>query len=200
MTDQLSIGIVGAGSFALFAAKAFLKVEGVRIKAITDIDEAAGDLFAQTTYSKYYGDYQQLLADPDIDLIYIGSPPFLHAAQSLQALKAGKHVICEKPAALITSEAEEIAHYAVEHNLLYTVNLMQRYNPLYEIVRQIIEEKWLGDFVHGFFENYASDEKLILEHWFWNKEMSGGIFIEHGHLKLRWHLQDCQKQVQPSCS
>jgi hypothetical protein len=57
---------------------------------------------------------------------------------------------------------------------------MQRYNPLYEIVKTIIDEKWLGDFIHGFFENYASDEKLVPQHWFWDEEKSGGIFIEHG--------------------
>lgn len=180
MSHQLSIGIIGAGSFALFAANAFLKVKGIRIHAVTDIDHTAAVSFARATHSQFYPDYRQLLADTEIDLIYIGSPPFLHAGQSMAALQAGKHVICEKPAALHTSEAEDLAQYANNHNLLYTVNLMQRYNPLYDIVSQIIQEKWLGDFVHGFFENYASDEKLVPDHWFWDKEKSGGIFIEHG--------------------
>jgi predicted dehydrogenase len=94
-------------------------------------------------------------------------------------LQSGKHVICEKPAALKASEAEELSALAKSKDLLYVVNLMQRYNPLYVTVRQIIDEKWLGDFVHGFFENYASDEKLVEEHWFWDRQKSGGIFIEH---------------------
>jgi predicted dehydrogenase len=63
--------------------------------------------------------------------------------------------------------------------LLYIVNLMQRYNPLFAIVRDIVKEKLLGDFLHGFFENYASDENLGPDHWFWDEEKSGGIFIEH---------------------
>lgn len=180
LNHQLTIGIVGAGGFALFAAKAFLQVEGITIKAINDIDEFAALQFASEVDALYYQDYDQLLADEEINLIYIATPPYLHAIQSRLALHAGKHVICEKPAAIKTSDAEELAAYAQKNNLLYTVNLMQRYNPLYAVVKNIIQEKWLGDFVHGFFENYASDEKLIPAHWFWDEEKSGGIFIEHG--------------------
>ncbi len=180
MNNKLNIGIVGAGGFAAFAAKAFLKIPGVRVIAITDVNLLAAEQLASELEAKIYNNYSLLLADTNINLIYIATPPYLHYAQSKQALEAGKHVICEKPAALRTSEAEELAAYARAHQLLYVVNLMQRYNPLYAVVQTIIAEKWLGDFVHGFFENYASDEKLVPEHWFWNLEKSGGIFIEHG--------------------
>jgi predicted dehydrogenase len=180
LDKQLTIGIIGAGGFAAFAAKAFLKVAGVRIKAITDVNQTFATQLAEDVNALVYADAESMLQDKAIDLIYIATPPYLHYAQSKLALQTGKHVICEKPAALKTSEAEELALFAQENNLLYTVNLMQRYNPLYTAVQTIIEEKWLGDFVHGFFENYASDEKLIPEHWFWDVEKSGGIFIEHG--------------------
>lgn len=80
------------------------------------------------------------------------------------ALLAGKHVICEKPAALKTTEAEELTSLAMSKQLLYVVKLMQRYNPLYTVVESIVKEKVLGDFLHGFFENYASDENLNPDH------------------------------------
>lgn len=180
MQNELNIGIVGAGGFAAFAAKAFLKIPGIRIIAVTDVQAAVATQLANELEAKVYTDYNALLENSDIQLVYIATPPYLHYAQSKQALEAGKHVICEKPAALKTSEAEELAAYARAHQLLYVVNLMQRYNPLYAVVQTIIQERWLGDFVHGFFENYASDEKLLPEHWFWDLEKSGGIFIEHG--------------------
>ena len=180
MVQQLSIGILGAGGFAAFAAKAFLKVDGIRIHAVCDVDTTSATVLAGEVGAIVYPEYEHMLQDAAIDLIYIATPPYLHYSQSKLALHAGKHVVCEKPAALKTSEAEELAAYAQSKNLLYTVNLMQRYNPLYAVVKAIIDEKWLGDFVHGFFENYASDEKLIPEHWFWEEEKSGGIFIEHG--------------------
>ncbi|HZV70783.1 MAG TPA: Gfo/Idh/MocA family oxidoreductase [Saprospiraceae bacterium] len=180
LSNHLKIGIVGAGEFADFAAKAFQKIDGVSITGVTDINPAAAQKMAGELNAKAYQDYPSLLEDRDVDLVYIATPPSLHFKQSEMALHAGRHVICEKPAALRTVDAESLADYAKKNNLLYAVNLMQRYNPLYEIVKVIIDEKWLGDFVHGFFENYASDEKLVPEHWFWDEEKSGGIFIEHG--------------------
>jgi predicted dehydrogenase len=177
---NLNIGIVGAGGFAQFAATAFLKVTGIKIVAVMDINEALARQMAAAFGAAVYVDYKMILKDKNIDLVYIATPPFLHYEQSKVALMAGKHVICEKPAALQVTEAEELRILATSRQLLYVVNLMQRYNPLYAIVKRIVNEKLLGNFLHGFFENYASDEKLGPDHWFWDVFKSGGIFIEHG--------------------
>jgi len=180
LENKLNIGVVGAGSFSAFAVHAFLKIEGVQIIAATDINKQNAMQFAKTFNAIVSDDISSLLQNEQIDLIYIATPPFLHYRQSKMALLAGKHVICEKPAALKTREAEELAFLAASNELLYVVNLMQRYNPMYEIVSKIINRKVLGNFLHGFFENYASDENLKAEHWFWDETKSGGIFIEHG--------------------
>jgi predicted dehydrogenase len=177
---ELKIGIVGAGGFAAFASHTFLKVPGVKIVAIVDINEDACKKMAEVFSAVYYTDYTLFLNDNNVDLVYIATPPYLHYSQSKTALLAGKHVICEKPAAMHTSEAEELVALARGLKLLYVVDLMQRYNPLTIAVKNLIEEKILGEFTHGFFENYASDEKLKPDHWFWDEAKSGGIFIEHG--------------------
>ena len=57
---------------------------------------------------------------------------------------------------------------------------MQRYNPVYDAVDRLIQSGTLGELLHGSFENYASDENLPPEHWFWDRSKSGGIFVEHG--------------------
>ncbi len=176
----LNIGIVGAGAFANFAIQSFLQIEGVKIVGVTDINELAAIKMADENKAIFYTGLSTLLESENIDLVYIATPPYLHYEQSKAALRAGKHVICEKPAALNSKEAEELVALAASKNLLYVVNLMQRYNPLYSIVNTIIKEKFLGDFLHGFFENYASDENLDKDHWFWDETKSGGIFIEHG--------------------
>lgn len=177
--SELTIGIVGAGAFAAFASKAFLQVPGIRVVAVADTNLTSARQLAGTLSAKVYSDYESLLRDTSISLVYVSTPPYFHYSQSKAALLAGKHVICEKPAALKTAEAEELASLAGSKQLLYVVNLMQRYNPLFSIVRDIVEEKILGKFLHGFFENYASDENLGPDHWFWDEEKSGGIFIEH---------------------
>ena len=125
-------------------------------------------------------DVERLLALPTVDIIYISTPPFLHYDQAKQALTAGKHVICEKPLALTVEQADELVAIARRQDRLLVANLMQRYNPLFGMVGQLIEKRLLGELLHGYFENYASDENLPAEHWFWDPEKSGGIFIEHG--------------------
>ena len=177
---NLNIGIIGAGNFAAFAAEAFLKSPAIKLVAVTDINRNVASKMGIQYGLKVYNEPEDLLANNEIDLVYIATPPFLHYAQSKMALLAGKHVICEKPAALKASEAEELATLAQSLRLLYVVNLMQRYNSLYEKINKIVHEKILGKFLHGFFENYASDENLGEDHWFWNESKSGGIFIEHG--------------------
>ena len=181
MSNQIRFAVIGAGGFARFAVAQFVKRKAAHLVGIYDSNpEAAGALQSEHSGAKVYGSLEELLGAQEIDLVYIGSPPFLHFEQSLAALKAGKHVICEKPAALEIEHAEQLRQYAADHGLLFVVNLMQRYNPLYAAVKDLIDEKLLGDFVHGFFENYASDEFLSGGHWFWDDARSGGIFIEHG--------------------
>ena len=177
---ELNIGIVGAGGFAAFSAKAFLKIPGIKIIAVADINQSNAEKLAKELGADSYSDFEIFLANNHINLVYIATPPFLHYEQSKKALLAGKHVICEKPAALKTGEAEELSSLARSLNRLYVVNLMQRYNPLFAMVKTIIEEKMLGNFLHGFFENYASDGSLNAKHWLWDETISGGLFIEHG--------------------
>ncbi|OHB79708.1 MAG: dehydrogenase, partial [Planctomycetes bacterium RBG_16_64_10] len=117
---------------------------------------------------------------PDVDLVYIATPPFLHHRQAMLALAAGKHVLCEKPLALDTDQADEMIALALRHDRLLVANLMQRYNPLFDAVRGLIESGTLGAVLHGSFENYAADEGLPADHWFWDRTKSGGIFVEHG--------------------
>ncbi len=177
---NLNVGLIGAGGFARFAIKAFSKVPGIRTVAVMDVNKESARQMGDEFGLEVFDEFEDLLKSEKTDLIYIATPPFLHYVQAKKALMAGKHVICEKPAALKTREAEELVATARARNLLYVVNLMQRYNPLFEVVKIIIQEDLLGDFLHGYFENYASDENLHPGHWFWEKTKSGGIFIEHG--------------------
>ena len=116
----------------------------------------------------------------DVDVVYIATPPFLHHAQAMAALEAGKHVIVEKPLAMTVAQADELIAAARRRDRLLVANLMQRYNPLFDAVRRLVEARVLGEVLHGSFENYASDENLPAEHWFWDRAKSGGIFVEHG--------------------
>ncbi len=177
---SLGIGAIGAGGFGLFALQQFLQIPGVHLVGIAGTHRDAALAMTRRFGVPDPVETDALLAHPDVDLVYIATPPFLHYPQALAALQAGKHVICEKPLALAVEEADALVALAREKDLLCIANLMQRYNPLFEAVRRVVESRVLGECLHGFFENYASDEGLRPEHWFWDRTVSGGIFIEHG--------------------
>jgi predicted dehydrogenase len=119
LNRKLSIGIIGAGSFAAFAAEAFSKVEGVEISAVSDINTNAGTSLARLFNARFHKNYLHLLNNQGVDLVYIATPPFLHFKISRQALLAGKHVISEKPAALKATQAEELRALGKQRKLLY---------------------------------------------------------------------------------
>ena len=179
-TETLRIGAIGAGGFGLFALQQFLQLPGTQLVAIAGTHREAALAMARRFGVADVQQVEPLLAMPEIDLVYIATPPFLHFPQARAALLAGKHVICEKPLSLTVPEADELVALAQERGLLCVTNLMQRYNPLFEAVRQLVESRVLGECLHGWFENYAGDEGLGADHWFWDPAKSGGIFIEHG--------------------
>jgi predicted dehydrogenase len=178
--DQLGVGVIGCGGFGLFALQQFVQVPGVHLAGMAGTARPAALAAAQRYGLEDVVDIDRLLDLPAVELVYISTPPFLHYEQSKRALESGKHVICEKPLALSVEQADELIAIARRNDRLLVANLMQRYNPLFDTVAQVFQRRPLGEFLHGYFENYASDENLRPEHWFWDREKSGGIFIEHG--------------------
>ena len=177
---EIGIGVIGMGGFGLFAVQQFLQVPHTKLVAIAGSKREEAIAVAKRFGAEQLGSLEELVNHPDVDLIYIATPPFLHYEQSMLALNAGKHVICEKPLAMNAEQGAEMLALAKEKGLLMVTNLMQRYNPMFARVKHLIDKNLLGEFLHGYFENYAGDEGLSPEHWFWDREKSGGIFIEHG--------------------
>ncbi len=174
------LGIIGCGGFGLFALQHFVQVEGIRLVAMAGTHRPQAIACARRFGIPDPIEVEALVAHPEIDIVYIATPPFLHYPQAKLALEAGKHVIVEKPLATRLEHAEELIALARKQNRLLITNLMQRYNPLYDTIQRLIAEKPLGELLHAYFENYATDEGLPPDHWFWDREKSGGIFIEHG--------------------
>jgi predicted dehydrogenase len=177
---ELGLGVIGMGGFGLFAVQQFVQLPGVRLVAIAGSKREEAIRTAQRFGADQLGSLDELVNHPGVDIVYIATPPFMHYEQSMLALNAGKHVICEKPLAMNPEEGAEMLALAKEKGLLMVTNLMQRYNPMFARIRHLVDKNLLGDFLHGYFENYAGDEGLSPEHWFWDRPKSGGIFIEHG--------------------
>jgi predicted dehydrogenase len=106
---EVKIGIIGAKFAGDFHAQSWAGVPEAKIYAIADIDDKAREQFATVhNVTKTYGDYKTLLQDPEIDLVDICLPNFLHAEVTIAAMEAGKDVICEKPFATTLEDGERI--------------------------------------------------------------------------------------------
>jgi len=178
-TATLRVGLVGCGAFARFSMARYRKLPGVTIAAVADIDPAAARRAAGELGTEARSPDAVLVA-PDLDLVYIATPPALHFRQARAALDAGRHVLVEKPLATTVADAEALATLATRRGRVCVANLVERYNPLADAVAAVIRSRLLGDLVHGLFVNEAADEGLAPGHWFWDRDVSGGIFVEHG--------------------
>jgi predicted dehydrogenase len=151
----------------------------VTIAAVADIDATAAARAAHELGAEAHAP-DAVLAAPELDLVYIATPPAMHFRQAKQALETGKHVLVEKPLATTVADARELDSLSTRQGRVCVANLVERYNPLADCVKRVIEGGLLGDLLHGLFINEAADEGLAPTHWFWNRETSGGIFVEHG--------------------
>ncbi len=178
-TETLRVGLVGCGAFARFSLAQYRQLPGVSIAAVADIDATAAARAAHELGAEAHTP-DAVLSAADLDLVYIATPPALHFRQAKQALETGKHVLVEKPLATTVADARELDSLSTRQGRVCVANLVERYNPLADCVKRVIEGGLLGDLLHGLFVNEAADEGLAPSHWFWNRETSGGIFVEHG--------------------
>lgn len=179
--DPLRIGLIGYRGFGAFCAEAFHQTGQGRVVAFAGRDaQAMAAAARQHGVPHTYTDWRALIADPEVEIVHVVTPPDQHAAMAVAALEAGKHVLIEKPLAVSNDEARAILDAAEKAGRVAGINYVMRYDPLYQTVARIAREGWLGDLTHVGFENYASDEGLSDTHWFWDRAQSGGIFVEHG--------------------
>ena len=180
-TEPVRIGLIGYRGFGAFCTEAFHQTAMGRVVAFAGRDaRAMAETAERCGVPKTYTEWRGLVADPAVELVHIVTPPDRHAEMAIAALEAGKHVLVEKPLAVSEEEARAILEAADTAGRVAGINYVMRYDPLYQTVAQIAREGWLGRLTHVGFENYASDEGLGDDHWFWNKAQSGGIFVEHG--------------------
>ena len=111
-----------------------------------------------------YGSYEELLADPDIDAVYIPLPNHLHVPWSIKALEAGKHVLCEKPIALNAAGAQELLDAAQKRPGLKVMEaFMYRHHPQWQRARRLVAEAEIGELrtIQSFFSYYGVDPQNI---------------------------------------
>lgn len=125
---------------------AMQRSEHCRIEAIASRDLArAKAVAADLGIAKAYGSYAELLADPEIDAVYISLPNHLHVALSIEAMACGKHVLCEKPIALTAEEATTLIEARDRAGVLIQEAFMVRRHPQWRRAREMVREGKIGD-------------------------------------------------------
>lgn len=118
------------------------------VSAIASRNAGTAELVAaELGIDRAYGSYEELLADPDIDAVYIPLPNHLHAEWTIAAARAGKHVLCEKPIALTSAEAETMVSAADEAGVIVREAFMYRFHPTWEAAKRLIVEGGIGEVV-----------------------------------------------------
>jgi len=176
----LGLGLIGCGAFGEFCMAALAAMDGVRPAGAADVvPEAAarfGERFDIPTFTTAAG----LLARQDVNIVHIATPPSSHRELAVAAARAGKHVLCEKPLATNIADGEAILEAAREAGTIAPVDFVLRYNAVTDAVKAVIDSGVLGSVLSARLTNCAADSNLPAGHWFWKREVSGGIFVEHG--------------------
>jgi predicted dehydrogenase len=184
--ERLGVALVGCGRFGDFCLSAAGGLPQLLPLGVTDTDRARALATAGRHGITAYPDYAALLGDDRVDVVIIATPPADHAPMALAAITAGKHVFCEKPLATSLPEATAVVQAAHAYRVRLSVDYVLRWNPLYRLLDRVqalsgpTGAPVLGRLRHFAFHNLARDDHLPPDHWFWDPETSGGIFVEHG--------------------
>ena len=165
MEKKLRMGVIGTGTFSLYHLDAITNNKNAELVAVADKDperlaQKAEQFGVETTYL----DYNELLARDDIDAVTLPLPDQVHAEIAIAALKAGKHVLCEKPMALDLDECKEMVKVARETGKQLMVGQVGRYTPAFVKAKQLLDAGVIGDlflveseYAHDYAKKFGTD-------------------------------------------
>lgn len=151
--------------------------------------DAAEKAATQLNIAKAYGSYEGLLADPEIDAVYIPLPNHLHVEWSIKAMQAGKHVLCEKPIGLSSAEAQNLLNVTKDYpNIKVMEAFMYRFHPQWIKAKSLVSEGRIGELktIHSFFSYYNTDPNNIRN----KSDIGGGGLMDIGcyNISLSRHI------------
>jgi len=172
-------GILGPGGIAKAFAEDLKRLNGHSISAVGSRTLGNAQSFANTFGGTAYGSYEALVADPQVDAIYVATPHPAHKENVILALNAGKPVLCEKPFAVNAHEAEEMVKAAQKNNVALMEAMWARFLPHYAKVREIVASGVLGKIhtIHADHGQRLADQNIprLVE-----PSLAGGALLDLG--------------------
>jgi len=185
--SDIRTALIGTGFMGRTHAEAIRRLGNVEIAAVASADEGRAQSFARLHgIARATGDYRTILADSKIDAVHVLTPNALHHEVAKAALKAGKHVVCEKPLTVSVEEAQDLAITAAQSHVANCVQHNLRYYPLVQQARAMVAAGDLGDIllVQG---TYSQDWLLYDTDWNWRADAAlNGPLRAMGDIGSHW--------------
>ena len=154
--EKFNWGILGPGGIARAFAKDLAFIQGHTIAAVGSRSLENAKKFSAQFGGTAYGSYEELVADPDVDAIYVATPHPAHYDNVILALNAGKPVLCEKPFAVNAKQAQAMVDAATRNSVALMEAMWARFLPHYAKVREIVDSGVLGPILSIHAESWAA--------------------------------------------
>ena len=202
MSQIIGVGLIGTGWIGRVHAEQYLQVPRlchvpgmtVRLQAVADVvPELAKSTASDFSFARCYTDWQEVIADPEVNLVDICVPNSLHLEIAVAAAKAGKHIFCEKPLATSAEEGRLMVEAVEAAGVQHMINFNYRRAPAIAFAKQLLEEGVLGEayqFRGGFSQDFAANPQLPWS-WRFNAAAAGGGSL----VTMGSHVIDCARYL-----
>lgn len=181
MEREIRLGILGPGSIFRRVMTDMPNARGVKITAVASRSEERGLRAQNLSGAKHvFTTYEELAACEDVDLVYIATPHNFHKEHAMLCMRAGKHVICEKPMALNDGEAREMAACARENNVFLMEAMWTRFFPATVRVRALLRAGAIGEIKHVTADFAYRATRLGEDSRLWSLKLAGGSLLDVG--------------------
>ena len=187
--SKMRIAVIGYGGMGSWHCDLIKKIDELELAGIYDIQKDRREA-ARENGIYAYDSLEELLDDPTVPLVTVAIPNHFHKPVCIQAMNAGKNVVCEKPVALNHEELQEMIDASKENNVLFTVHQNRRWDEDYRVMKKIYEEGTLGRVFR--IESRVHGSRGIPGDWRNKKECGGGMILDWGV-----HLLDQIMQMIP---
>ncbi|KPV58873.1 oxidoreductase [Paenibacillus sp. A3] len=179
MSDQprkVRFAVVGCGGISSSHFTGIERAPEAELAAVCDVDAGRAEQYGAKYGVKAYTDYGRLLADPDVDVVCLCTPSGMHAGQTIQAAEAGKHIVCEKPMAILLSDAERMIEACDVIGVKLATIFPRRMSPASQFVKKLLDDGKLGrlSLCSGYVKFYRDQAYYDSAGWRGTWAMDGG--------------------------
>jgi dihydrodiol dehydrogenase / D-xylose 1-dehydrogenase (NADP) len=187
MEKRMKWAILGTGKIANRFATALNNIpECARLVAVGSRNQKTADDFADTYgIKKRYVGYENVVSDPEIDIVYIGTPGVFHRRDAAVCLEGGKHVLCEKVLTINAKEAESLIGLARSKSLFLMEAMWTRFFPIHIRIRELLKENTIGD-LRGLIANFAATVPADIKNRFYDVKLGAGVLLDLGSYGISW--------------